>query len=71
MYTNASYFQLVAVISHKGKLIYLYDRKLIDYQKSYTVSEKELLIIDEFIRGFITILLRQRLRMYTDNKTYI
>ena len=41
----AKIFQLGAVISQKYKLISFYSRKLTDYQKNYTVIEKELLKI--------------------------
>ena len=38
--TNASAFQLGAVISHKGKPIAFYNRRLTDSQQQYTVTEK-------------------------------
>ena len=59
---------LGAVISQKGKPITFYSRKLTDSQKSYTVTEKELLIIVETLKEFRTLLLGQRLRIYTDHK---
>ena len=68
IHTNVSNFQLVAVISQKGKTIDFYSRRLTDYQKRYTVTEKELLIIVESLKKFITILLCQRLIIYTDHK---
>ena len=71
IHTNASDLQLVAVINHKGKHIAFYSRKLIDAQKSYAVIEKELLSIIENLKYFITILLGQRLVIYTDNKNLI
>ena len=43
IHTNASGFQLGAVISQKGKPITLYSRKLTYAHKRYTVTEKELL----------------------------
>ena len=40
IYTDASAFQLGAVIGQKGKPIAFYSRKLTDSQKRYTVTEK-------------------------------
>ena len=39
VYTNAISFQLVAVISQKGKPIDFYSRKLTDAQQLYAVTE--------------------------------
>ena len=47
IHTDASYFQLGAVIIQKVKPISLYSRKLTNSHKRYTVTEKELLIIVE------------------------
>ena len=68
IHTNASAFQLGAVISNKDKLIAFYSRKLTDTQQWYTVTEKELLSIAENLKDFRTILLGQKLRIYTDHK---
>ena len=68
IHTNASAYQLGAVISQKGKPITFYSRKLTDAQQRYTVTERELLSIIETLKGFITILLGQTLRIYTDHK---
>ena len=43
--TDASAFQLGAVIRQKGKPISFYSRKLADSQQWYTVIDRELLII--------------------------
>ena len=45
IHTNASNLQLGAVINHDGKSITFYSRKLTDYHKRYTVTEKDLLSI--------------------------
>ena len=42
--TDASAFQLGAVITQKGKLIPFYSTKLTDTPKSFTATEKELII---------------------------
>ena len=69
IHTNASAFQLGAVISQKGKPIDFHSRKLTDAQHCYTVTEKELLSIVETLKEFRKILLGQKLIIYTDNKT--
>ena len=56
-------------ISQRRKPITLYSIKLTDTQKTCTVTEKELLRIVETLKQFRTILLGQRLRIYTDHKT--
>ena len=43
IHTDASAFQLGAVISQKGKPIDLYSRKLTHAQQWYTLTERELL----------------------------
>ena len=48
--------------------MYLYSRKLTDAQQRYTITERGLLSIVETLKDFITILLGQKLRIYTDNK---
>ena len=57
-----------AVIIQKFKPIDFCGRKLTDSQKRYTVTENDLLRIIETLKQFRTILLGQRLRIYTDNK---
>ena len=68
IYTDARNFQLGVVISHNGKPIAFYIRKITGDQKIYKVTEKELLRIIETLKEFRTILLGQRLRIYTDHK---
>ena len=67
IHTDASYSQLGAVISHKSKPIALCVRKLTDAQERHTVTGKYLLRIVETLEDFRTILLGQRLRIYTDH----
>ena len=68
IHTNASALQLGAVISQKVKHITFYSIKLTDAQQPYTVTESELLSILETLKEFKTILLGQKLRIYTDHK---
>ena len=67
IHTDASVFQLVAVIINKGKPIALYSRKLTDAQKRYTLTERELLRIVETLKEFRVILLDHKLRFYTSH----
>ena len=66
--TNASAFQLGAVIIHKGKIIAFYSGKPTDAQQRYTLTEIELLSIVETLKEFGTILLGRKLQIYTDHK---
>ena len=50
IHADARNFQLGTVISHKGKLVSLYYRKITDYYKRYTVIEMELLSIVETLK---------------------
>ena len=68
IHTDASALQLGAVISHKGKTIAFYSRKLTDTQKRYTVTKGGLLRIVENLKEFRTVLPGQKLRIYTDHK---
>ena len=68
IHTNASALQLAGVITQKGKPVALYSIKLTDSQQRYTVTEKELISIVETLKEFRTILLGQKLKIYTDHK---
>ena len=68
IHTDASAFQLGAVVIQKRKPIALYSRKLTDVQKCYTIIDKELLTIVETLNQFRTILLGQKIRIHTDHK---
>ena len=68
IHTDASAFQLGAVISQKCKTIVSHSRKLTNTQQQYTLTEKKLLRIIETLKGFRNILIGQKLRVYTDNK---
>ena len=68
IHTDASLRQIGAVISQNGKPIAFYSRKLRDGQHNYTTTERELLAIVETLKEFRTILLGQKLKIYTDHK---
>jgi hypothetical protein len=68
IYTDASKFQLGAVISQNDRPLAFYSRKLTDAQTRYTVIEQELLSIVETLREFRTILLGHEIIIYTDHK---
>jgi hypothetical protein len=59
IHTDASNFQLGAVISQEGNPIAFYSRKLTSAQTRYTVTEKELLSIVEVLKAFKNILFGQ------------
>ena len=68
MHTDASAFQLGAVIIQKGKPTILYSREFTDAQQRYTVTEREILSIVETLKEFRIILIGQKLLIYTDHK---
>ena len=51
IHTDASHYQLGAVVSQDGKPIAFYSRKLNDTQTSYTMTERELLSTVETLSG--------------------
>jgi len=68
IHTDASHYQLGAVISQSGKPIAFYSRKLNPAQTRYTTTERELLSIVETLKEFRNILLGHQVTVYTDHK---
>ena len=68
IHTDASHYQIGAVITQDNKPVAFYTRKLRDGQHNYTTTERELLAIVETLKEFRTILLGQQIKIYTDHK---
>ena len=68
IHMDAGNYQLGSVIIQNGQPISFYIRKPTGPQTRYTVTEKELLSIVETLKEFRTILLGQKLKIYTDHK---
>jgi hypothetical protein len=68
IHTDASALQLGAVVAQNNKQIAFFSQKLNSAQTRYTTTERELLAIVETLKEFRTILLGQKIRVYTDHK---
>ena len=71
IYTDASDYQLGAVIMQENKHIAFYSRKFNKAQRWYTTGEQELLSIVETLKEFKNILFRQKLVVHTDHKNIL
>jgi putative transposase len=71
IYTDASKYQLGAVIMQNDKPIAFYSRKLNSAQKKYTTGEQELLSIVETLKEFRNILFGQQIVIHTDHRNIL
>ena len=71
VHTDASDYQLGAVISQNDKPIAFFSRKLNSAQKNYTTTEKELLSIVECLKQFRNIVFGYEVIVYSDHKNLV
>jgi hypothetical protein len=65
--TDASDYQLGAVLMQEGKLIAFYSHKLTGAKKNYSVGEKEMLSIVETLCEFHSMLLGYPVNIHTNH----
>jgi hypothetical protein len=68
IHTDASKYQMGAVLHQDNKPIAFYSKKLNSSQQKYTTTEQELLAIVATLKEFETILLGHEVVIYTDHK---
>jgi len=71
VHTDASDYQLGAVISQNNKPIAFFSRKLNKAQRNYTTTEKELLSIVECLKQFKNILYGYEIEVFSDHKNLV
>lgn len=67
IYTDASKRQLGGVITQKNRPLAFFSRKLTSAQRNYSVTDLELLSIVELLQEFRSMLLGQKIIIYTDH----
>jgi len=71
IHTNASHYQLGAVVSQEGKPIAFCSRKLNPAQTRCTTMERELLSTAETLKEHRNMLLGQQIEVFTDHKNLV
>jgi len=71
IHTNASHYQLGAVVSQEGKSIAFYSPKLNPAQTRYTITERELICTVETLKEYWNMLLGQQIEVFTDHKNLV
>jgi RNase H-like domain found in reverse transcriptase len=72
IHTDASHYQLGAVISQQGKPIAFYSCKLNPAQTCYTTTEREMVLsIVETLKEYRNILLDHKIEVFTDHKNLV
>jgi hypothetical protein len=71
IYTDASSQQMGAVVTQQNRPIALFSRKLTTTQQKYSVTEIELLLIVEILKGFKGMMWGQQIKVYTDHRNLI
>jgi RNase H-like domain found in reverse transcriptase len=71
IHTDASHYQLGAVISQKGRPIAFYSSKLNPAQTRYRTTERELLSIIKTLKEYRNILLGHQIKVFTDHKNLV
>ena len=71
VYTDTSYKQASGVISQNNKPIVLFSRGLINTQRTYTISNKELIVIVECLNQFCGILFDYEINLFPYHKNLV